>query len=195
MPSITYTNSLPGTIVDCFPLSASLANWSTAKVRLVESAAPNAGRWTGVLDVGDWAVFEGGTAPSGFGSSVGTISVQSSTEGVVVVPVLSSVQERYTNGLITLYTGEAEQVALSVFDASNQPVPLTGLTLSLRVTDQSGVEVAAYAANELTIAVNAVSFVPKAAIVASARRLIYSLRDTATNAVLSTGRIHILSAP
>jgi hypothetical protein len=81
MPSITYTNSLPGTIVDCFPLSASLANWSTAKVRLTESAAPNAGRWTGVLDVGDWAVFEGGSVPSSFQASVGTISVPNASEG------------------------------------------------------------------------------------------------------------------
>lgn len=195
MPNITYTDSLPGTIVDCFPLDGSLADWSTEKVRLTESAAPNAGRWTGVLDIGDWAVFEGGTVPTGFGASRGTLPVREASEGVVVVPVLSSVQERYTNGLITLYTGEAESVAISVFDAAHQPVSLTGLTLSLRVTDQSGAEVALYSAIELTIAINAVSFTPKPAIVASARRLIYSLRDTATNAVLSTGRIHVLSAP
>jgi hypothetical protein len=194
MPSITYTNSLPGTIIDCFPLSASLSTWSTAKVRLTESAAPNAGRWTGVLDVGDWAVFEGGTAPSGFGSSVGTITIADGLEGVVVVPVVSGIQERNGNGVIILFVDEQQPVSISVFNASLQPVDLTGLTLSLAVTDD-GVEIASYIHGELTVANNAVTFIPKTAIVSQKRRLVYALRDTATNAVLALGRILVRFAP
>lgn len=75
MPSITYTNSTPGTIVDCFPVDASLSNWNSLKVRLTEGTGANIGRWTGTLDPGDWAVFEGGTTPSTFELSVGIIDV------------------------------------------------------------------------------------------------------------------------
>jgi hypothetical protein len=72
MPAVTYTNSIPGTIVDCFPLTSSLSNWSTAKVRLTESPT---GLWTGTLTAGNWAVFEGGSQPADFSLSVGTMNV------------------------------------------------------------------------------------------------------------------------
>ena len=78
MPIVTYTNSNPGTIVDCFPVAGSLANWLTQKVRLIEGTAPNTGRWTGDLFAGNWAVFESGDTPISFEESVGTIFVESS---------------------------------------------------------------------------------------------------------------------
>ena len=76
MPIVTYTNSPPGTIIDCFLVSGSLANWLTQKVRLIEGAAPNTGRWTGSLSAGSWEVFEGGSQPASFDESVGTFIVE-----------------------------------------------------------------------------------------------------------------------
>ena len=76
MPTVTYTDSPSGTIIDCFPLSAALVDWTTLKVRLTEGTGANLGRWTGNLGYGNWAVFAGGTTPSSFTSSIGTFYVE-----------------------------------------------------------------------------------------------------------------------
>lgn len=73
MPQVFHTNSLPGTIVDCFPLTSPLTDWLTAKVRLTESSP---GLWTGTLAAGNWAVFEGGSQPANFSLSIGILSVE-----------------------------------------------------------------------------------------------------------------------
>jgi|LakMenEpi04Sep11_1017361.scaffolds.fasta_scaffold00543_2 hypothetical protein len=85
MPIVTYTNSNTGTIVDCFPVAGSLANWATQKVRLTEGTAPNTGRWTGDLFAGNWAVFEGGTTPSSFSASVGTFFVEAISDSQITL--------------------------------------------------------------------------------------------------------------
>ena len=76
MPTVTYTDSPSGTIIDCFPLSAALVDWATLKVRLTEGTGANLGRWTGNLGYGNWAVFAGGATPSSFTSSIGTFYVE-----------------------------------------------------------------------------------------------------------------------
>lgn len=76
MPTVTYTNSVPGTTVTAFPATSSLADWSTAKVAMTEGSSPNTGRWTATLSVGEWVIFETGTQPASFASSVGTITVE-----------------------------------------------------------------------------------------------------------------------
>jgi hypothetical protein len=76
MPTVTYTNSVPGTTVTAFPATSSLADWSTAKVAMTEGSSPNTGRWTATLSVGEWVIFETGTQPASFASSVGTVTVE-----------------------------------------------------------------------------------------------------------------------
>lgn len=76
MPTVTYTNSLPGTTVSAFPVASSLADWSTLRVAMTESGSPNTGRWTANLAVGSWAIFETTTQPANFGLAVGTLYVE-----------------------------------------------------------------------------------------------------------------------
>jgi hypothetical protein len=115
-------------------------------------------------------------------------------DGVVVLPVVTGSQERGSNGVIILFVDEQQPVTISVFNASLVPVDLTGLTLRLTVTDD-GTEIASYAHSELTVSSNSVTFTPKTAVVSQKRRLVYALRDTATNAVLALGRILVRFAP
>jgi len=72
MATVTYTNSSPGTIVNCFLLTNLLSTWLTGKVLLTESSP---GLWTGTLSAGDWGVFEGNSQPASFEESVGTFLV------------------------------------------------------------------------------------------------------------------------
>lgn len=108
MTIVYYTNSPPGTIVNCFPLGSSLEDWSTDKVLLTEAASPNTGRWSGDLSVGYWAVFEGSSQPSDFFESKGTIVVAASgldAAGVrAAVGLASANLDTQLAGLNTLLT-------------------------------------------------------------------------------------------
>jgi hypothetical protein len=111
MPTVTYTNSLPGTTVSAFPLASSLADWSTLRVAMTESGSPNTGRWTANLAVGSWAIFETATQPANFGLSVGTLIVEDEALG----------------------TG-ARTVTITVTDGS---APISGATVRLTKSGQT----------------------------------------------------------
>ena len=78
MESITYTDSTLGTIIECFLLTNPLGIWATTKVRLNEHLP---GIWTGILDNGNWGVFEGGTQPASLDESVGTFVITTEVAG------------------------------------------------------------------------------------------------------------------
>ncbi len=128
MPLVTYTNSIPGTIIDCFPIDASLVSWSTLKVRLTEGTGPNAGRWTGTLDFGDWAVFEGGTTPANFSKSVGTLYVEEAGQTLA--------QTSETDPDVSLTSIDNSFVlSKTVTDADGDPVQLPSCYVAL--TDEN----------------------------------------------------------
>jgi hypothetical protein len=181
MSQITYTNSLPGTIVDCFPVSASLADWNTAKVRLTESAAPNAGRWTGELEIGQWAVFEGGTNPSSFAASVGTISVEepvaqasptveitytNSLPGTIVdcFPVTASLAD-WNTAKVRLtesatpnagrWTGELEIGQWAVFEGGTTPSSFAASVGTISVEDPASVDPVIDGSSEIELSIDA----------------------------------------
>jgi hypothetical protein len=129
MATVYYTNSIPGTIVNCLKVDESLANWSTAKVQLTESASPNTGRWTGTLSGGTWAVFEGSSQPASFESSVANIVVPTSETGegartVTITVTLASAPlqgatVRLTNGAES-YVGSTNVLGQVVFNVDDK---------------------------------------------------------------------------
>lgn len=171
MPTVTYTNSLPGTTVSAFPLSGSLANWSSLRVAMTEASSPNTGRWTANLAVGSWAIFETATQPANFGLSVGTLVVEDEALG----------------------TG-ARTVTITVTDGST---PIQGATVRLTKSGQtysgntngSGVIVFSVDDGTWTLSVTAAGFTytPSSVVVDGT--------ETVTAAMSSTGSITPSGAP
>lgn len=134
MPTVTYTNSLPGTIVDCFPLTSPLTDWLTAKVRLTESSP---GLWTGTLPAGNWAVFEGGSQPANFSLSVGVLYVEAAS-----TPVARPVTPSQPLPVLNVHSQTILDNALSP-----QSVSADGLTVTARSTKDQLDALAAVTAN------------------------------------------------
>jgi hypothetical protein len=97
MPTVTYTNSSPGTIVNCFLLTNLLPTWSTGKVLLTEVSP---GVWTGTLSAGDWGVFEGNSQPVSFEESVGTFLITEEPTPTVTPPGTLAGQLKEINDLL-----------------------------------------------------------------------------------------------
>jgi hypothetical protein len=97
MAIVTYTNSTPGTIIDCFLLANSLASWTATKVRLIENTP---GVWSGTLSNGDWGVFEGGVQPTSIAENVGVFLITEEPEPTPASPGTLAEQLKAINDVI-----------------------------------------------------------------------------------------------
>lgn len=89
-----------------FPLSASLADYSTERVSLSEAASPDAGRYSASLDDTkglNWAVFDGSTQPTEWSLSRGVIQLEKISALFLDTPVPADwvvpISDRSTNFL------------------------------------------------------------------------------------------------
>lgn len=94
MTTIYFTDSTPGTLIYAFPITASLAQWVSSRVQLIEGTSPNTGRWSGTLTPGEWRIFEGSTQPTDFSEAIYTVIIPEPSNGTgartVVITVLLS---------------------------------------------------------------------------------------------------------
>lgn len=96
----TLTAYTTGQILYWFPVSRSLADWTTYRVAATESASPDLGKYSATLDSDDailasdpdapFALFAGAAQPSSFSEALQTTNVVDSTETGGTKTVLSS---------------------------------------------------------------------------------------------------------
>jgi hypothetical protein len=106
---------IAGLTLFAFPIGASLADWATSRVAILEETPPNGGRYTTALDdtiATQWHIFVGATAPSDWGQNIGEIDISSTVvdNAAIATAVAAAVLVTPANKLATNATG---QVAVS----------------------------------------------------------------------------------
>lgn len=104
-----------GLTLSAFPLSASLADWSSLRLACTESVAPNLGRYSVTItdDYAEWVIFEKGvTAPTTFDDGDTGISLSFSESDINIISASGSSAAR--GGFISLNLFEEEDTEITV---------------------------------------------------------------------------------
>ena len=117
---------------------------------------------------------------------------------VTVVPGYSTVEGRAGTNYVLAYTEETSSLAITVLNASNDPIDLSAKTLGVYWETEAQVVVASLTSG-ITIggtANNVVTFAIPSAVTESARRLVFALRDqSAPKAVYAGGVFDVQYLP
>ncbi|XZE18800.1 hypothetical protein SH449x_004105 [Pirellulaceae bacterium SH449] len=116
-------------------------------------------------------------------------------DGIVVLPVLSSVDRRAIDGVIELFVGETQPVTINVFDANHNPVNIEALELLLRIESTDRSFVVEYPQSELVVSENAVAFVPTAELTEKATQYRFGLRSLPNKTRIASGKVDVRYAP
>jgi hypothetical protein len=187
----------PGQTLYAYPDGYSLADWITHRVQLVEQSAPNLGRYQATLDESKstlWRFFEGAGQPTNWSESKGYFQLDSDG-AAIILPVLSSIDRRAIDGVIELFVGEVQPVTINVFDANHNPVNIESLNLLLRIENTDRSFVVEYTQAQLTVAENAVSFIPSIALTEKAAKYRFGLRSLPNKTRLASGSVDVRYAP
>jgi hypothetical protein len=101
--TINYLDDTGG-VYYAFPVSQSLASWSTYRVLFAEWSGANIGRYSANVDsdIGDsWAVFTGATQPANWGVALDVIGLDTTVAAKEVVKVPRAATEVTAGGAIT----------------------------------------------------------------------------------------------
>lgn len=121
--SLTRT---PGQVIYAFPSNASLANWTTSRVLLVEGTGPNTGRYTASLDEtisSLWYFFEGASQPANWGLSKGYFDLIPDAN-VSVSPSIGYGAREVAGDVIEIATDAARMITRTMLDDALNPVTL-----------------------------------------------------------------------
>jgi hypothetical protein len=121
--SLTRT---PGIVVYAFPANASLANWTTSRVLLVEGTGANTGRYTASLDEtisSLWYFFEGASQPANWGLSKGYFDLIPEVN-VSISPSIGYGAREVAGDVIEIATDASRTILRAIFDEDNNAVTL-----------------------------------------------------------------------
>lgn len=190
----------PGQTIYAYPdmeTGFSLADWDEHAVEVVELDAPDEGIYRASLDETKsklWRFFIGASQPANWYESKGYFPLDS--DGVaIILPVLSSIDRRAIDGVIELFVGEVQPVTINVFDANHSPVNLESLNLLLRIENTDRSFVVEYTQAQLTVAENAVAFIPSVALTEKAAKYRFGLRSLPSKTRLASGTVDVRYAP
>ena len=176
----------PGLALYAFPRSFVFSSWSTGKVFIPESTAPNTGRYTATLDDSvdtEWAIFVGATQPANWDTEIGSISLNSGSIVVNVQPSIGYGEREVATDVIEIANDAQRVLARTILGAS---LPACYFV----ITDQQGNEVA-----ELTATVSGENYsvtIPRSACQTTGEYF-FALRSTdGNNLDYDSGTLRIL---
>jgi hypothetical protein len=177
-------SELPGQALYAFPRSFVFSSWSSGKVFIPESTAPNTGRYTATLDDSidtEWAIFVGSSQPASWDNEIGSISLDSVV--VNIQPSIGYGEREVATDVIEIANDSQRILARTVLGAS---LPACYFV----ITDQQGNVVA-----ELTATTSGENYsvtVPRSACQETGEYF-FALRSTDTNNLdYDSGTLRIL---
>jgi hypothetical protein len=183
------TTQTTGLTLYAYPDGVSLANWSTSRVAITEQAAPNLGRYAGTLDDSIatlWRLFIGASQPSGWDDAVEVFQLSNPEPVVNVLPGHITQQKAKQGNELIVAVESLSLATLTCYNADGTAQDLSDFTLRFCVsvededvaTGQTPVDQIEAASITVSGASdNIATFRYTADMVATPRRLIWSLRD------------------
>jgi hypothetical protein len=125
MKTVSIARS-PGQTLFAFPANASLADWTTSRVLLVEGTEANTGRYAASLDEtisSLWYFFEGASQPAHWGLSKGYFDLIPEVN-VSVSPSIGYGAREVAGDVIEIATDAARTITRTILDDALNPVTL-----------------------------------------------------------------------